>query len=168
MTAATEETPLEALKYSSLRDTEFALGDVEYRVLPVPYAEGKHIVDSVRVTLSRLKDATVSDGGDAQGYAIGIMLEMLSMLTIEERQDLDDRLFKYLEAKLPGTEQYVRVRGNEAAVFKANIFHSYVALVRAFCAGFLDSLQGVLSMLGVDAQDLLRSAPPMSTPISPQ
>lgn len=160
------ETSLERLSYDSIRDTEFTLGDVEFRVLPVPYAEGKRIVDSVRVVLSRLKDASVSDSGDAQTYAMGIMLDMISMLTVEEREELDRRLFKYLEARLPGGDIYIRVLGNEAAVFKANVFFSYIALVRAFCAGFLDSLRVMLSMCGIDAQAILQSSRLTSTPTS--
>lgn len=139
----------------TLSAKEFTLGACEYRVLPIPYADGKDIFDRVRVTLGRLKGSLINVNQEATEYGADLMLEMVSLLTLEERALLDDRLFAYVEVRLPSPadgvqSEYIKLRGNEAAAFRDNLMHSYVVLVRAFCASFLDSLVDSLSLLDVE------------------
>lgn len=138
----------------SLSDTEFELDGVEFRVLPIPFADGQRIVDEVRVTLRRLKDSMVADSDDVGRLTSSLMLEVVSLFSVEEREALQARLFKYVEVRLPDTGMHVGLLGNESAAFKSNVLNAYVVLVRAFTASFLGSFRGLLSTLGVVIPDL--------------
>lgn len=148
---------IESGMMESLSSKTFTLGNVEFRVVPIPFAEGREIVDRVRVTLSRLKFSEMRESGTVDSQMGNLFLDAISLLTTSEMMDLQTRLFKYLEAKIPEASAYIPVLGNEELAFDGNVIHPYTATVRTFTASFLDSLLESLLGSGVEISGLFQS-----------
>lgn len=144
---------------AELTAKNFKLDDVEFEVQKIPYADGKEIIDRVRVTLGRLKDLEIRDLGEDADKIGNLLLQAISLFSVQERKELDDLLFKYLKAKLPNAQAYIQVLGNEEVIFAENIFNSYLAATRTFTASFLDSFLASLSISGIETLASSQPAP---------
>lgn len=148
----------------SLSSKTFQLGETEFLVQDIPFAEGREIVDRVRVTLGRLSGEVINDSADPEVQMGNLLLSAVSMLSTEEMNDLQTRLFKHLEAKIPGAKAPITVLGNEELAFEGNVFNVYTAAVRCFTANFLDYFIASLPKSGTEILDSLQSKLQTSTP----
>lgn len=148
---------LDSMK-SAFQEREFELDAFKFKILPVPYSDSKHMLETLRIAAGRLTDMDgMVESQSAEALSIRFATQLFGILNRQEVGDLETRMFKYMRVTMPDDASPSILSGRESEVFADNPFNSYEVLIRGVGVTLYAPLTAMLSRFGVDLSD---SPPP--------